>query len=158
MPPRTLSFLGLLCVALVACGNVAVKRTPVTTSASVQPDIDVAEFVPPGFELLRVVRGDLNADGRKDALVIATRDASDPQALFVPRAVSIVLSCAGGGYELSARNTTLAACGGCGGRFGDGLVETSIKDGAMVIVNEGGSATVRFGRNVGTSERFLLPK
>ena len=140
MPPRTLSFLGLLCVAIIACGSVAVNRTAVTPSANLQPDIDVAEFVPLGFELLRVVRGDLNADGREDALVIATRDASEPRALFIPRALSIILSRAGGGYELSARNTTLAACGGCGGRFGDGLVQTSIEDGAIVIVNEGGSA------------------
>ncbi|WP_397574334.1 hypothetical protein [Silanimonas sp.] len=101
---------------------------------------DATAFVPAGFELLRVERGDLNADGIADALVVATRSAESPEADSAPRALSIVTSRPDGAYALSAVNTGLAACATCGGRFGDGLVLTTIRDGAIVVVNEGGSA------------------
>jgi hypothetical protein len=125
------------------------------------PD-DWSPFVPAGFELLRVVRGDLNADGRDDAVVVATPGRGDPQARFKPRALSIALSRAEGSFTLAAQNTVLAACATCGGRFGDALVRTAIREGTVVIVNEGGSATsgwsneYTFGRDASTGEFVLI--
>lgn len=123
---------------------------------------DWSPFVPVGFELLRVVHGDLNADGRDDAVVVATPERSDPQARFKPRALSIALSHAEGRFGLAAQNTTLAACATCGGRFGDALVRTDIRNGTVVIVNEGGSATsswsneYTFSRDASTGEFVLV--
>lgn len=126
----------------LAVGGCAASVKPDSETPPPQPaSDDWAAFAPPGFSVTRVERGDLDADGREDALVVATRDRSDPQWRFAPRALSIALARPEGGFALAAQNTTLAACAACGGRFGDGLVRTAIENAAVVIVNEGGSAT-----------------
>lgn len=140
MSPRSLLLSSIVCLPLSACGTPPGESPSVAPADRPVPAFDAATFVSAGFELLRVERGDLNADGIEDALVVATRSSANPDARSAPRALSIVTSRPDGSYALSATNTELAACATCGGRFGDGLVLTEVKDGVIVVVNEGGSA------------------
>lgn len=138
MSPRVLLFCGLAGLPLSACSVTSGERASVAPAEQPVPAFDATTFVPAGFDLVRVARGDLNGDGREDAVVVTMPDDSDPQARFARRTLSIVVTTSNGAFALTAQNSVLAGCQVCGGSMGDGLAEVTITDGTLVVVNEGG--------------------
>lgn len=138
MFPRSLAFLGLACLPLASCVSATGEVASVDPAVRSEPVFDASSFVPAGFKVLRVVQGDLNGDSLADSVVVATPDTADANRRFRRRVISIATARADGGYELAARNEVLAACEVCGGAVGDGLSDVSIKNGELVVINEGG--------------------
>jgi hypothetical protein len=138
MFPRSLASLGLACLPLASCVSVTGGLASVDPAVRSEPVFDASPFVPAGFEVLRVVQGDLNGDLLEDAVVVATPDTTDPNRRFTRRVISIATARPDGGFELAARNESLASCEVCGGAIGDGLSDVSITNGELVVVNEGG--------------------
>jgi len=117
-----------------------------TTALAQNDDIKVPDevkpFVQKGKIAIALEAGDLNADGRKDLILVT----SEPVAENAPyeegagaRSVLILLREAGGGLKLAARNNIIVYCRNCGGVFGDPFAGVEIRGTRFTINNYGGS-------------------
>lgn len=160
MSPRRLLLL-LMAILIVGCVSAAGEPGAASRPIPAPPEFNAVEFVPSGDKLVRVVRGDVNGDGRDDAVVVTMPDDSDPEARFARRTLSIVVADPVGGFAVSSKNAVLAGCKVCGGSMGDGLADVAIKDGSLVVVNEGGvrarwSDRYTFRYDAGTRDWILV--
>jgi len=118
-----------------------------TLSAAAQDDAvkvpdDVKPFVEKGMIPIALETGDLNADGRKDfVLVLSEPVAEDAQYEegAGARSVLVLIREAGGTLSLAARNDAVVYCKVCGGVFGDPFAGVSIRGAQFTISNYGGS-------------------
>lgn len=138
MAPRLTPALILLCAVLAGCASAVPERPSVAEERLSPSEFDPGAFVPQGSKSVRIVRGDLNGDGRDDAVVVTMPDSTDPEARFARRTLSIVIAGPNGTFDVASKNTSLAGCEVCGGAMGDGLAEITIGGGALTVVNEGG--------------------
>ena len=87
--------------------------------------------------------GDLNADGRKD-FVLVISDVVPEGAAYEEgageRSVLILIRDANGSLNLAGRNDLVAMCKRCGGAFGDPFEGVVIKGTRFTVMNYGGSA------------------
>jgi hypothetical protein len=109
---------------------------PAPAPASLQRDAELSALLPAGAALGLVTRGDLDADGDDDALVVyAPASANDD----TPRALQVLLRDAGGRLHASSTSPKAILCRRCGGMMGDPLQAIRIGRGEFTLRFEGGS-------------------
>lgn len=97
--------------------------------------VDVQPFVESRTTILAVERGDLNRDGREDAVLVL--DPADPDQ---PRPLLILVRDAAGKLQLAKRNDKAVGCRECGGIMGDPFQSIAVKPGRFTIEHYGGSS------------------
>jgi hypothetical protein len=96
---------------------------------------DVQPFVEKNTTVLAVERGDLNRDGREDALLVL-----DPENSDQPRPLLILVRGADGTLKLAKRSNKAVSCRDCGGIMGDPFQGVTIEKGRFTIEHYGGSS------------------
>lgn len=103
-------------------------------------------FLPEGSTILSSARGDLNRDGRMDAVLVA--DPAHTGKEFAgegpSRVVLLLIRDASGQLRKAKQNGALIPCKKCGGMAGDPFGYVQAKDGVLTTVVEGGSPSVRW--------------
>jgi hypothetical protein len=105
------------------------------------PD-DVKPFVRKGLIPIALENGDLNADGRKDHILVMSEIVHEDAAWEEgagERSVLILIREAGGALRLAAQNDVVIYCRNCGGVFGDPFAGVNIRGTSFTINNYGGS-------------------
>ncbi|MEP6674607.1 MAG: hypothetical protein ABJA78_05615 [Ferruginibacter sp.] len=102
---------------------------------------EAATFVPRGFEMLDYIKGDLNADGKPDAILILKQQAEDTStADDLLRPLLILIRQANGKLKQEKKSDHIMLCKTCGGMMGDPYQETIIKANGFSISFFGGSS------------------
>ena len=106
------------------------------------PD-DVKPFIEKGMIPIALETGDLNADGRKDFVLVTSprvpEGSTYDEAGDGARQTMILIREASGGLTMAARNDDVVMCKNCGGVFGDPFAGVSIKGTRFTVSNYGGS-------------------
>ena len=106
------------------------------------PD-DVKPFIEKGMIPVALETGDLNADGRKDFVLVASprvpEGATYDEAGDGARQTMILIGEANGGLTMAARNDYVVMCKNCGGVFGDPFAGVTVKGTRFTVSNYGGS-------------------
>ena len=103
---------------------------------------DVRTFVEKGKIAIALETGDLNGDGRKDAILVTSEPVNEDEKFEEgagERSVMILIREADGSLKLAARNDIVVYCRNCGGVFGDPFAGVSIRGTSFTINNYGGS-------------------
>ncbi len=98
-------------------------------------------FATNGATILDSKTGDLNGDGRTDALLVLNPATSGAEKLGEgpSRTVLLLTRDATGQLQKAAQNDKIVPCAQCGGIAGDPYSYTLISEGRFTIVTEGGS-------------------
>ena len=105
------------------------------------PD-EVKPFVEKGKVAIALEAGDLNADGRKDLILVTSEPVAEDSKWedgAGKRSVLILVREAGGTLRQAARNDVVVYCRNCGGVFGDPFAGVEIRGTRFTINNYGGS-------------------
>ncbi len=101
-------------------------------------------FIFDGHEILDYAEGDINADGRKDVvLILKARDEAERSDVIehpTPRPLFLLTREADNSLRLAAYNDQTVLCYDCGGMFGDPYHGITIKGNYFSIEHYGGSA------------------
>ena len=105
------------------------------------PD-EVNAFIDKGMVPIALETGDLNADGRKDFILVSSavvpENASYEEGAG-ERSVLLLVRDAGGDLNLAARNDLVVLCRNCGGVFGDPFAGVTVRGTRFTVSNYGGS-------------------
>ena len=112
-----------------------------------QESVNVPDEVKPFVDKTRIAialePGDLNADGRKD-FVLVLSDVVKEDAPYEEgagaRSVLILTRDVNGALSMAARNDLVAMCKRCGGAFGDPFDSVVVSGTRFTVMNYGGSA------------------
>lgn len=150
-----------LCLALAGCSGS--DSSAATTSSTAQASRAVPDAVAPttsptvapsnpykkdelqafaggGTRILSSQIGDLNGDGRPDALIVLDPPSTSQTAGEGPsRPVLLVIRNADGHLQVAARNDRIVPCERCGGLAGDPFGYARIDKEGFTLVTEGGS-------------------
>ena len=108
------------------------------SSAVASDTTTIAKSVPAGYTVMDLKNGDLNLDGRPDALVVLEKKGiKDFEE--VKRPLLIFTRGKDNTLKLVARNDDVVLCKACGGVFGDPYVGLAIKNGFFTVEHYGGS-------------------
>jgi hypothetical protein len=129
-------------------------------------EADFSPFVPAGHEIMDKAIGDLDLDGREDALlVLKVENEPDPFSMeegeeAPGRPLLILTRQANGDWELEGRNDDVVLRMDEGGVFGDPYSGLAIKNGYFSVEHYGGSAwrwthIVTFKHDAGKQGWFL---
>ena len=104
------------------------------------PADDLKAFATGGARILESQKGDLNGDGRPDALLVLDPPApADAKLGEGPaREVVVLVRDASGQLQKVASNARLVPCEQCGGSSGDPFGYSKVAPGSFTIVNGGG--------------------
>jgi hypothetical protein len=105
------------------------------------PD-EVKPFVEKGKLAIALEKGDLNADGRPDMILVTSEvipENAEWEEGAGERSVLILTRESNGSLLLAARNDVIVYCRNCGGVFGDPFAGVDIKDTRFTVNNYGGS-------------------
>jgi hypothetical protein len=118
---------------------VAEAATPATEADSIR---ELARFVPSGYRVEAVSKGDLNRDAFLDQVVLLRQLEVDTTVAGdeATRPLLLLLGTATHTYTLAARNDNAVLCTGCGGMMGDPFQGIAIKKGYFSLEYYGGSA------------------
>ena len=102
---------------------------------------DLKAFATGGVKLLDSKTGDLNGDGKLDALLVIDPPTSGNEKLGEgpARTVLLLVRDATGTLQKTAQNDKIVPCAQCGGIAGDPYSYTQLADNGFTIVTEGGS-------------------
>lgn len=109
----------------------------------VKVPVEVKPFIEKGMVSIALETGDLNADGKKDFILVLDKPR-DPKGEFdeagdTQRLMLILVRDSSGKLSLAARNENVVFCRTCGGVFGDPFAGISITGTRFTISNYGGS-------------------
>ena len=116
--------------------DVAAASTPTPSPASPQRDAEPSLLLPAGVVLDLAARGDLDADGDDDALLVYAPASTNDDA---SRTLLVLLRGADGRLRISATGPKAILCRRCGGMMGDPLQAIRIGRGEFTLRFEGGS-------------------
>ena len=102
---------------------------------------DLQAFATNGNKILAAKVGDLNGDGKPDALLVLDPPITGNEKLGEgpPRSVLILIRDANGHLQKVAQNNRLVPCAQCGGIAGDPFSYMQIAKNGFTVVTEGGS-------------------
>jgi hypothetical protein len=132
---------GIILLLLSACGSKNDNQSPNvsvdTATVNVKSDTALLQsFIIPNHDILLFEKGDLNSDNVEDiALILKVKNEEDNQDALRP--LLLITQNNNKEYTLAARNDSIVACRGCGGKM-DPLAGISIKNGYITIEHEGG--------------------
>ncbi len=163
--PRTAAVCVLITLVAVACSTSPSRSNSKATAqaasavkssqpAAARPESaegseELAKFFPDGFTVAKEKRGDVDADGDEDVIVVL-QDSSDEQAMFKPRTLKVLQRNERGELEESVSNPNAVLCSNCGGMVAEPLLEIQIEPHGFSLYYEGlsrvmWSRTYRFG-------------
>jgi hypothetical protein len=106
------------------------------------PD-EIKPFIEKGMVPIAIESADLNADGRKDFVVVLSKIIPEgsvyDEAGDSPRPTLVLLRDGNGNLSVISRNERVAYCRNCGGVFGDPFAGLSVRGTKFTIDNYGGS-------------------
>lgn len=97
---------------------------------------EIAKFLPEGFSVAKKQRGDVDADGDEDVLVVL-QDSRDEEARFKPRTLKVLLRNERGELEETLSNPKAVLCSNCGGMVAEPLVDIRIDPQGFSLYYEG---------------------
>lgn len=102
---------------------------------------DFKTFATGGAKLLDSKTGDLNSDGKPEALLVIDPPVTGDEKLGEgpPRTVLLLVRDAADQWQKAAQNDKIVPCAQCGGIAGDPYSYTQIAHNGFTIVTEGGS-------------------
>ena len=103
---------------------------------------EASPFILKGYEALDYVAGDLNGDGKKDAILILKQPGEDTAMDLdnaPDRPLLVLIRQADGKLKQVARNDNAIMCRQCGGVFGDPYAGTTIAANGFILSFYGGS-------------------
>jgi hypothetical protein len=103
---------------------------------------NVKSFIEKGKIPIALETGDLNADGRKDMILVTSEIVKEDAAWEEgagERSVLILIAEADGTLRLAGRNDLVVLCRNCGGVFGDPFAGVDVKGTTFTVNNYGGS-------------------
>ena len=112
-------------------------RSPQAVSAAPAADAELSPFVPAGARQRLSARGDLDADGDDDALIVVESEGG--AAGRAPRGLLILRRDASGMLRKALSSPKAVLCRECGGMMGDPLHSIRIAAGGFTLRFEGGS-------------------
>ena len=126
------SQLNVLCLAALSWSTMAIGAPA--------PADDLKSFATGGSRILESQKGDLNNDGRPDALLVLDPPApADAKLGEGPsRDVVLLIRDASGQLQKVASNAHIVPCEECGGTSGDPFGYSKVAPGSFTIVNGGG--------------------
>ena len=140
--------LGIAIVCVFTFSTFA-QDEPTRLDASLVPATaaDADGFVPDGWKIEKVVKGDVTADAKEDLLLVLIEDKPKKEDEMVDRARALVVVSKGdnGEWRNAAVASSLLQCTACGGAFYgamDAPVDVSIEKGVIVVSQEHGSREV----------------
>lgn len=111
---------------------------PVTVPANLK------NFVLEGYEVLDIIKGNLNLDTYPDAIMVlykkGEKETSDVIDHPEKRPLLILTGQADKTYKLAARSDNAVYCVDCGGQMGDPFTGITIKNGYFSVEHYGGSS------------------
>jgi hypothetical protein len=124
--------LSVLCLASLSWSTLVISA-PVLTD-------DLKSFATGGSRILESQKGDLNNDGRPDALLVLDPPAPANAKLGEgpSRNVVLLIRDASGQLQKVASNAHIVPCEECGGTSGDPFGYSKVAPGSFTIVNGGG--------------------
>jgi hypothetical protein len=128
----------LALVVLFAAMSVSV----LAQSEEIKVPDDVKPFIEKGKIPIALESGDLNADGRKDYVLVTSEFVADDAAWEEgagERSVFILIREADRSLRLAGRNDLVVLCKNCGGVFGDPFAGVRVKGTSFTVDNYGGS-------------------
>lgn len=119
----------------------AAPEVPSSDSANSASGDNLKAFLPPGASILSSATGDINNDGRMDAVIVVNpAGAADEFPGNGPgRIVMLLTRGTSGALSKAAQNDKIVPCADCGGMFGDPFQFLGVENGMITIVNEGGA-------------------
>ncbi|MDT3401951.1 hypothetical protein [Mucilaginibacter terrae] len=100
-------------------------------------------FVPAGYEVLDLTRGDLNKDAYPDAIMVLYKKGEEKTSDVIDhpekRPLLILTGQHDKSYKLAARSNNAVYCVDCGGMMGDPFTGITIKNGYFSVEHYGGS-------------------
>ncbi len=147
---RLMKPFSIVLVALAGCAPIihAQDATPLAVTSVAQRTSSPTAFAPRGWKTEKIVRGDLNRDGRSDAAIVLVQNKSARVEDGVPmgrqRALVIALNTRKGWQRVGFSNQLLLGTRDGGAFYGmtDAPVELSIEKGVVLVVMEFGSREV----------------
>lgn len=135
MSKRNFVILFLICLTPLAA--------PAQDESGISVPHEVRPFIGKGMVANALEQGDLNADGRKDYVLVigkpAPSDGSFDDGQDDKRSTLVLIRDAAGKLTLAGSNDEVAFCRTCGGVFGDPFVGVRIKGTSFTVDNYGGS-------------------
>jgi hypothetical protein len=130
-----------LVFVLAACFLTAAAASAQNDAVKV-PD-EVKPFIGKGMIPIACETGDLNADGRKDFVLVLSKIVPEgstyDEAGDAERPTIILIRDAAGTLAEAARNDRVALCKNCGGVFGDPFAGVTVRGTRFTVANYGGS-------------------
>ena len=107
--------------------------------AQVNKKLDkVKQFIPPAYEILDALSGDMNADGFTDYIMVLRNENEDINGDEL-RPLLIIAGNRNGQLSLLERNDSVVLCKNCGGVFGDPFERLTFKDGLLRVEHNVGN-------------------
>jgi hypothetical protein len=102
---------------------------------------DLSAFATGGEKIIASATGDLNGDGRVDALVVldSLGNHGRERGKDAPRTILLLIRGADGQLQKVAQNDRIVPCAACGGVLGDPFGFIRISKNGFIVVIEGGS-------------------
>jgi hypothetical protein len=127
-------------VTLLLSTGPAALADEVSSPEALPPEL--RPFVEPGTKAIWLAKGDLDRDGREDAILVLERLArtSEDGLEEQQRPLLIVLRQADGSLRVAKRNDRVVMCSDCGGVMGDPFQGVEAGPGTFTVSHYGGSA------------------
>jgi hypothetical protein len=105
-----------------------------------QTPAEISVFIPKGFEMLSLYKGDINNDKLVD-YVLVCKSKKEGEDGGLPRPIFLILQDASKKYKVVKKSEKIIMCAGCGGMMGDPFSGIEInRDGTFSIQHYGGSS------------------
>ncbi len=119
----------------------AAPEAPSGDSANSASGDNLEAFLPAGASILSSATGDLNGDGRLDAVIVVDPARADDEfsGNGPARIMMLLTRDTSGALRKAAQNDKVVPCADCGGMFGDPFQFVSVENGVITVVNEGGA-------------------
>lgn len=129
-----------LACLLATAGFVANAQAP---KEEIKVPAALKQFIPHGYKVLDLTKGDLNRDSYPDAVMvlykIGEEKTSDVTDHPEKRPLLLLAGQKDNSYRLVARSDNAVYCVDCGGQMGDPFTGITIKDGYFSVEHYGGS-------------------
>jgi hypothetical protein len=133
-------FTSLICAGLQF---VAIEAGAQTPKLLINVPGNMKSFVPKGYDVLDLTKGDLNRDAYPDAIMVLYKKGEEKivNANDEPekRPLLILVGQANKSYVLAAKNNNVVYCVSCGGQMGDPFTGITINNGYFSAEHYGGS-------------------
>lgn len=120
------------------------SATAAAQNEEVKVPAEVKPFVEKGMIPIALETADLNADGRKDLILVLSKptpaDGTYDEAGDAERPTLVLVRGTDNTLSLAARNDRVAYCKNCGGVLGDPFQGVQIRGTRFTVMNYGGSA------------------